>query len=53
MVDFNQIIIGAGTSAYTFLYYAYIGGSSRRGGKFNPKKRGKEGGVLIIGDSDL
>jgi hypothetical protein len=53
MVDFNQIIIGAGTSAYTFLYYAYIGGSSRRSGKFDPKKLGKEGGVLIIGDSDL
>jgi hypothetical protein len=45
MAEYNQIIIGAGTSAYTFLYYAYI----KPGGKFDPRK----GKVLIIGESDL
>jgi hypothetical protein len=48
MADFKQIIIGAGTSAYTYLYYAYVGGT-HRGGLFNVRF----GKILLVGDTDL
>jgi hypothetical protein len=49
VAEYKQIIIGQGTSAYTYLHYAYIGGKTRRGKRFDPR-RGK---ILIIGKSDL
>lgn len=49
MTDYKQIIVGAGTSAHTFLYYAYIGGGTKRGSQFDPCT----GRILIVGESDL